>query len=200
MTTASSQVNVRKSAPRVDMMSSDAFDPDDSGGTERVLDMMATGMSSPARLAHLEVISQREFAYETLTSRVVNPEGDLIDFENPGRSLAYEAFMEEPVIISINETTDEKAPPVVFVGVNGDQRWLPRGVPIRLPRKFVERLAQSAERSYTTKKIAANDESDNERPAKTKSTQAYAFSILQDSNPNKKLARRWFNRVTKQST
>lgn len=201
MTKASSQVQVKESAARPDIFSSDVFDTDDGGdGRERVLDMMATGQSSAQRIQHLEVISEREFPYQTLTTRATDKDGKTFDFENPGRSPAMEAFMEEAVVIEIHETTDEKAPPLVFVGINGDQRWLPRGVPIRLPRKFVERLAQSAERTYTTPTTGVKEGTDNERPVKQKSTQAYPFAILEDSHRDKKLARKWLKRVTKQGT
>lgn len=200
MSKASPQVQAREGVDRINMLSSDVFDGDEESGNERVLDMMATGMSSPARLQHLEVISQREFPYETISMTGTDPDGMPFSFDNPGRSLAYEAFMEEAVVISVHETTDEKAPPLVFVGINGDQRWLPRGISIRIPRKFVERLAQSAERSYQTPETGVKEDTDNQRPVKQKSTQAYPFSVLEDSNPNKKLARKWFNRVTKQGT
>lgn len=188
------------SRAKAEIHSSEAFGEFDEFHDEKVLDMMATGLSAPQLLRHLEVISAREFEYETMTMVGINPEGEKIEYANEGRSLAMEAFMEEAVVIQINETTDEKASPIVFVGINGDQRWLPRGVPIRLPRKFVERLAQSAERSFATPKIAANDNSDNERPVKIKSTQAYPFSVLRDSHVNPRLARAWLLRVTKQST
>lgn len=182
---------------RAQINSSDIFDPEE--GTEVVLDMMGTTQSQVQLLNHLQVVSAREFDYEVVTERRRDPESNqIIDFENPGRSLAYEAFMQEPVVISINESTDEKAPPVVYVCVNGDERWFPRGVPIRVQRKFVEILAQSNEKTFKTNKINANDQTDNERPATTKRTQGTPFAVLQDSNRDVKLARRWLLRVTKQ--
>jgi hypothetical protein len=161
------------------------------GSDEHVIDMMATGRNSVAALQHLEIVQEREFEYEEIE--------DASGVVNAGRSMAYEAFMEEAVVIKVSETTDERAPPVVFVGVNGDTRWLPRGVPILLPRKFVERLAQSAERAFKTPKINASEENDNERPVKSKSAQSYAFSVLADSHPDRKIAISWLNRVTRQS-
>ena len=196
MTRATAQVHVKDSPMPVDMHSEDAGE----FGEEQIIDMMFTGLSSPDRVRQMEVISGREFAYETITETAINPDGEAVRFENAGRSLAYEAFMEEAVVIQINETQDEKAAPVVFLGINGDGRWIPRGVPVRLPRKFVERLAQSAERSFKTPKINATEDSDNERPTRSKNVQAYPFNVLRDSNPNKKLVRSWLMRVTKQST
>lgn len=179
------------------IQSSDVFD--DEAGSEVVLDMMSTGASSTQMMRFMEVVTAREFEYETITERRRDADsGNIIDIENPGRSLAYESFMQEAVTISIHESADEKAPPVVYVCVNGDERWLPRGVPLRLQRKFVEVIAQSNERRIMTGKVNANDNSDNERPVTSKLTQGTPFSVLKDSNLDTKLARRWLLRVTKQ--
>jgi hypothetical protein len=186
---------VRESEERAQITTQDVYDPSDSDSDadNRILDMMDTGLSAPQLLKHLEVISSREFAYEDL-----EVDGVLM----VGRSLAMEKFMEDPIIVKISETTDVRASPLVYVAINGDERWLPRGVKLRIRRKHVERLAQSSERSFTTKRnpSASGEDNDNEQPAKSKSTQAYDFAILHDPCPDQKLARRWFARVTKQST
>lgn len=194
MTTASPQVQSRPTKERSLIDSSDVFDPaeDDSDAEDRVLDMMKTGLSAPQLLKHLEVISSREFNYED-----IEVDGKVMH----GRSLEMEAFMEHALVIVIAETTDAKASPLCYVAVNGDERWVPRGIKVRLPRKHVERLAQSAERSYTTPHAQSGiGENDNERPSKAKSTQAYSFQVLKDPCKDQKLATRWLRRVTKQST
>lgn len=192
MTKASAQVQTSEAKGRPQILSSDVFDPDDAGDEKRVLDMMKTGLSAPQLLKHLEVISSREFSYED-----IEVDGRL----QVGRSLEMEAFMEQPVEIEIAESTDQKASPLVYVAINGDARWLPRGVPLRIPRKFVERLAQSSERSFTTtRQNNGAEEGENERPAKVKNTQAYPFSVLRDSCRDRALSRRWLVRMTKQST
>lgn len=185
------------SKARALIQSSDVFD--DEAGSEVFLDMTSSGASSAQLLKHLQTISAREFPYESLTEKFRDPEsGNVIEFENPGRSLEYEAFMQEPVGITIHESADEKAPPVVYVAVNGDERWFPRGVPILVQRKFVEVLAQSNEKRISTKKIKANDDTDNEMPATSKLVQGTPFAVLQDKNPDKGMTRRWMLRVTKQ--
>lgn len=193
MTAASPQVQVKASKEKPVILSSDVFNPedDDHDADNRVLDMMKTGLSAPQLLRHLEVISSREFDYEN-----IKEDGKW----QMGRSLAMEAFMEEGIVIMISETTDARASPLCYVAINGDERWLPRGIKVRVPRKHVERLAQSAERSFTTKRVTATDDNDNEQPAKGKSTQAYSFAVLHDPHPDKRLAHRWLARVTKQST
>lgn len=194
MTAASSQVQVKASKGRAQINSSDVFDPSegDDDAENRVLDMMKTGLSAPQLLRHLEVVSSREFAYED-----IEQDGRVMH----GRSLEMEAFMEHPIEIIIAETTDAKASPLCYVSVNGDERWIPRGIRVRVPRKHVERLAQSSERTFTTPQTSGQvADNDNERPAKAKSTQAYSFQVMKDPCKDVKLARRWLQRVTKQST
>lgn len=186
MTQATPQVQVKAKRTVADIMSDD---PDVFDDDMKIVDFMQSGMDSASRLRHLEVISSREFGYE----EIVGPDG-----ANAGRSIEYEAFMELPVIIQISEAQDENASPVVFVGVNGDNHWLPRGVPCRVRRKHVERLAQSAERKYKTERKQNNDgESINEQPPTSRSHQSYTFAVLKDGHP---WGRRWLARVTKQST
>lgn len=187
MTQASPQVQTRAKRTVADILSDDpdVFDPED-----RVIDFMQSGMDSASRIRHLEVISTREFGYE----EIIGKDG----LANAGRSMEFEAFMETPVVIQISEAPDENASPVVFVGVNGDNLWLPRGVPLRIRRKHVERLAQSAERKYRTdRKQNTDGESINEQPPTSRNHQSYTFSVLKDEHP---FGRRWLMRVTKQST
>ena len=63
---------------------------------------------------------------------------------------AYEAFMAQFVEIEIATTQDKNAPPMVPVGVNGVQAWLPRGEPVEVPRYFVERLLRSQSHKFET--------------------------------------------------
>lgn len=145
-------------------------------------------------MAMLEVCG-REFAYETLTMDAFDPEGRPIQFINAGRSVAYEKFMAEPMVISISETQDVRAAPTVYVGVNGDEKWIPRGVPVRLLRKHVEVLVQSSDRTFKTTKINSSEENDNEQPATQKNTMNFGVQVLQDRHP---LGRKWFARIMKQ--
>ncbi len=65
-------------------------------------------------------------------------------------SADYEAFMQQYVEIEIHTTQDKNAPPMVPVGVNGVQAWLPRGEPVEVPRYFVERLLRSQSHKFET--------------------------------------------------
>jgi hypothetical protein len=117
-------------------------------------------------------------------------------FKGENERLKYEKFMEEPVIIEIHETSDKNAPDLVFVGVNGDQRWLPRGRPIRLQRKFVEVLAQRHERTYKTVENKERD-SANGMIVKGKNAQPYPFSVIRDESPG---GREWLKRTIRQGS
>ena len=169
------------------------------GDGTQVLDLMSPSGSQAQRFQRLTVVD-REFAYHEVDGSFLSQldnRGDVVQIRNMGRSLEYEAFMQEPVIIIIQETTDKNAPPIVFVGDNGDDRWLPRGTPIKLPRKYVERLAQAKERSISTKQLNGQEDMDERMPARSKEATAYPFSVLKDWNP---LGAKWLRRVAMQGT
>ena len=149
----------------------DFLDPDERD-VERInepLDMMQSNVPQMTLAGRLDPITMREFK----------------------KTAEYEAFMEQPVVIEINETTDINAPAIVYVGVNGDGRWLPRGVPVKLQRKFVERLAQAQEMRFITTPNR-DQESDQGMRVVRKTAQAYGFAVIRDDNP---LGRRWLMRM-----
>ena len=151
-------------------LSSDFLD-DTSHETVEPLDMMSSNVPQMTLEGRLDPITVREMS-------------DMLE---------YTAFMEDPVTIQINETTDVNAPPAVFAGVNGDCRWLPRGVPIRVQRKFVERLAQAQEMRFETKTNRDQD-AQNAMTTVRKTAASYGFAVLRDDHP---AARRWLARVTR---
>lgn len=102
----------------------------------------------------------------------------------------YERFMEDALVIVINETSDEKAPPIVFVGSNGDGRWIPRAIPVKIQRKYVERLAQSQERHYVTTPNK-DTSADNAMLVKARNV-GISFHVLKDPHPR---GQAWLRRV-----
>lgn len=120
----------------------------------------------------------------------------LFEFDKNGKSIELEKFMQEGVVVELHTSTDPNAAPVVFVGCNGDTRWLPRGVPIKIPRKFVERLAQVKEARFKT---TENPDRSADNSMQTKRTQAspYGFSVIRDPNPK---GRAWLEAVRRQPT
>lgn len=166
----SAQINTSKRTARVQHTSADFLD-DSSHEVQEPIDMMTSNVPAMTLEGRLETVSTREFL----------------------EIAEYEAFMEMPVVIEINETTDVNAPTTVYVGVNGDGRWLPRGRPIKLQRKFVERLAQAQEMRFST--ISNRDqESDQGMRVVRKVAQSYGFAVIRDDHP---LARRWLVRMTR---
>lgn len=142
-----------------------------------VLDLMNSNVAAfIGRGADIEVISEREFGND--------PEG----------MLQYEKFMQDPIVIVIHATGDKTASPTPFIGVNGDQRWLPREIPIRLQRKFIERLAQSQEMHFTTE-ANPDPRADTGMLTKSRNVAAYGFSVEHD--PAGDLGKRWLRRVTR---
>ncbi len=160
--------------PRIQHTSADFLDDSTAELHQQPIDMMQSNVAQATLVGRLDPITVREM-----------------------KEIAeYEAFMESPVTIEINETTDVNAPPQVFVGVNGDARWLPRGVPVRLQRKFVERLAQAQEMRFST---VNNKDQDSDQGMKIlrKTAQSYGFSVIQDNHP---LGRRWLMRMQRSGT
>lgn len=126
----------------------------------------------------IEPVTDREFAIHT----------------QEGRN-DYEAFMNERIVIKIHETTNENEPPFAFVGDNGECVWIPRGRPVRLPRKFVETLARSQQRIYSQTEDP-NPKADEGMITRRRTGAAYPFSVIEDKNAR---GRAWLQRVTHES-
>jgi hypothetical protein len=116
------------------------------------------------------------------------------DYHGLKNVLEYEKFMREPIVVKIHKSTDKNASPVVPVGINGDFKWLPRGIPIRIPRCFVERLAQSQATSYRT--VENTDRTSDSGMLNLKTT-AHEFPFDVVSDPSR-FGRRWLQRMMRQ--
>jgi hypothetical protein len=116
------------------------------------------------------------------------------DFHGVGDKLAYEQFMQQPVVIKIHRATDKNAYQEVPIGINGDQRWFPRGIPIRIPRMFLERIAQCQPTSVET--VENHDRaSANGMIEKTTTAHQYPVDVIMDPSP---YGRRWLARMNRQ--
>lgn len=119
--------------------------------------------------------------YDNTIERV----SDMLTFK---AKAAEEAFMNEPVEITIHESTDQNIEPTVFVAVNGEgggphkSPWLPRGVPVTVRRKIVERLARAKHVSIRTDEIT-NSRGERATDIKRYSALKYPFSVNHDPNP-----------------
>lgn len=117
----------------------------------------------------------------------VDPVAGIQDF----RALAAEeAFMNEPVVIRVAETTDENQPPHVMVNCNGVNQPLLRGVPTRVKRKYVEILARMKETKY--RQSTPNPSEPDRIVMNERTALVYPFEVLEDANPK---GRAWLNAV-----
>ena len=130
--------------------------------------MLDLSMPSPM-MSGIEVITEREFA----------------------NVLDYELFMHDVVVVRIHPTSDVRAAPFVFVGVNGDSRWLPRDLPVKLQRKHVEVLARSKEMQIRTQETRDPNADDRSVVRRTTSS-PYGFELMWDKHPK---GRAWLSRV-----
>lgn len=91
------------------------------------------------------------------------------------------AFMEDEMVIVVQETTDRNAENPVRVGVNGVFAQFDRGKPTRTKRKFVNNLCVKSGDVTTPEYINGA----GERAFKIVQRQAmkYPFMVIQDRNP-----------------
>lgn len=96
---------------------------------------------------------------------------------------ASEAFMHEVLEIQLFPSTDPMAPPYAQLGVNGVRCVLPRAVPVRVQRKFVEVLARMKE-TRTTQDMTPNSQGEITMDTFRGHTGlVYPFTVLKDPNP-----------------
>lgn len=110
------------------------------------------------------------------------------------KGLDLAKFMEEELTIVIHKSTDKNALEKVPVGVNGETAWLPRDVRIRLPRKFVERLARAQEATYRTHDNP-DPRMDEGKIVRRTNGQVFPFAVLHDPNPR---GPAWLDRISRE--
>lgn len=101
------------------------------------------------------------------------------------------AFNEEVLIIQLQPSSEENAPTVVDVYVNGEAKWIPVGVPTKIKRKFVEVLLRSKPISVTTSHEGRGSDVINNRIIRNTRAK-YPLSIMQD--PSKK-GYEWLSKI-----
>lgn len=109
-------------------------------------------------------------------------------------SAEIEAFMQEEIVIVIFKSTDKNAVERVPVGVNGETAWLPRDMKLRIPRKFVERLARAQEATFQTHDNP-DQRMDEGKIIRRTNGQVFPFAVLSDPNPR---GPAWLARVTRE--
>lgn len=120
---------------------------------------------------------------------------EIADFGREFSSKAdFEAFLAEPVGIRIAPANSPREMPTVPVGVNGNQRWLPRDTPIKVRRFHLERLLRAGTTTFSVERVP-NPELDEGHRVRNHNLPAYHIEILRDDNPK---GRDWIKRMRRE--
>lgn len=155
------------------------------------MDAVNTPVRRPTRELHSEdVKSGRKMQFESRDDLV----GDVVVAEELHKDyMEALAFMEDPITIRIERSSEKFAPPTIPCWVNGKGaevlvrgQWvslghLPVGVPLTTKRKYVEVLLGSKTDSIQTKTIKREDSEDNLVERFPSSTAP--LSVLEDKSP-----------------
>ena len=92
-----------------------------------------------------------------------------------------EAFMNEPVMVTVQSSGKDNEAPYVQVAVNGVMQMFRRDVPIVVKRKYVERLARAKETGYDQDLDERKGEAVN--VLQQVKSMRYPFIVNRDDNP-----------------
>lgn len=106
---------------------------------------------------------------------------EIIDSPVTIEGVELEAFMNEPVMVTVLSGGKDNEAPYVQVAVNGIIQMFRRDVPIVVKRKYVERLARAKETGYDQ----TVDDRLGERMnlLQTRNSLRYPFQVNRDDNP-----------------
>lgn len=149
--------------------------------TLNLKDAMAT--SPAARKPVVESTNEYLGASNTMEFGVV-PEmvSDIIDNPMPDMKAAeLEAFMNEPVMVTVLSAGKDNEHKFVQASVNGVTQMFEREVPIVVKRKYVERLARAKETAYAQTLDDRLGEGMNRMTSQN--SLRYPFQVVRDDNP-----------------
>lgn len=97
------------------------------------------------------------------------------------KAAEMEAFMNEPVMVTVLSSGKDNEAPYVPVSVNGVTQMFKRDVPMVVKRKYVERLARAKETGYDQ----TVDDRLGERMNRltSRNSMRYPFQVNRDDNP-----------------
>lgn len=139
----------------------------------------------------------RKRAAKKLAEPLVEPERNLAGFKEKANLMA---FYEEKLEVTIMDSADPNPEPYVFLSVNGrgpmpyGSSWVPRNVPVKMARKYVEVLARA---KTTTQRTFETTDHEGARTMGIKRTNTlrYPFSVSHDPNPR---GRAWLQNLMHQ--
>lgn len=131
----------------------------------------------------MEVGQRPDIILPTDGPLVREPE-EIAAVDTPLHSSYYDdlAFMEEPVTIRLERSSEKYAPQLIDVYVNGVVKWIPVGQPVTIPRKYVEVLARAKPDSVQTMVGTPDDENPENRVVRYTSSK-HPFTVINDANP-----------------
>ncbi|WP_313334007.1 hypothetical protein [Comamonas sp.] len=138
---------------------------------------MATSPRKP------EVDSTNEYLGATPTMEfgvVPDFSPEIIDSPVTFKDAELEAFMNEPVMVTVLSGGKDNEAPFVQVAVNGVLQMFRRDVPIVVKRKYVERLARAKETGYEQDLERQGEQLNILKQAKS---HRYPFIVNRDDNP-----------------
>lgn len=143
-----------------------------------------------------ENLAVRGYDVLDMTEPTMMPVGDNIietveDGALPSSQADRLAFNEEPIEIRLEPRSERNAPRMIDVAVNGERKWIPVGVPVRLRRKFVEGLARAQPYSVATDVGTAMEATPHNHAIRTP-YRLHPFTVLRDDNPR---GAAWLNKV-----
>jgi hypothetical protein len=116
---------------------------------------------------------------------VIEVHGDIHGFADKAAELA---FMEEFVSVILSESNDKNPERYVFLSVNGigagpqGTPWVPRGVEVRVKRKYLNVLAGARQVRYTNYEDT-NAQGERTSGQRASSSDRYPFQVIEDPNP-----------------
>jgi hypothetical protein len=131
----------------------------------------------------LEMPAAGDIDFDEVRESVIEPVTDMANFSTHAEALR---FNEDMLTIMIHEGVEQTNPePYVMLSVNGrgampgGNPWVPRGVPVTIARKYVERLCLAKPVTMRTVEAVMPDGSKGIE-IKRNSTLQYPFSVMED--------------------
>jgi len=118
------------------------------------------------------------------------------NLDNAAEKAAALAFLEEKVEIIIADSSDKNAEKMVYCSVNGrgpgpgGTPYLPRGINIVIPRKYVEVLAMARDERVKNEEKVNHDNGERYIEHPRVSSLKYPFQVVRDENPK---GRQWLS-------
>ena len=133
----------------------------------------------------MDVGQQPAIILPNLDETLVREPEAIASVDTPLQSDYYKelAFMEEPVTIRLEKSSEKNAPMLVDVHVNGRVEWIPVGRPYTVARKYVEVLARSKPIDIQTEHDSPMSGQDPQNRIIRNTRTMHPFSVVRDDNP-----------------